>query len=270
MRATVIVDNIENDGMKGEWGLCIYIEYNGKKILLDTGASGLFARNAKKLGLSLEEIDYAVLSHAHYDHSDGMNEFFRNNKKAKLYLREGCQENCYKKKWMFRKYIGIGRGLLNEHKDRLVYVSGDYPLMEGVSLIPHKTPGLSKIGVMERMYRRERGAWCPDDFCHEQSLVFDTPKGMVIFNSCSHGGAGNIIREVIESYPDKQVLALVGGFHLFNKSEDYVRKLAKEIKETGIQIVYTGHCTGQRAYNILREELGGMAGQLMTGLVMEF
>ncbi len=46
MRATVLVDNLEHNGLKGEWGLSIYIEYRDKKILLDTGASGLFAENA--------------------------------------------------------------------------------------------------------------------------------------------------------------------------------------------------------------------------------
>lgn len=270
MRATVVVDNIENSEIKGEWGLCIYIEYNGKKILLDTGASGLFAENAGKLGLSLEEIDYAVLSHAHYDHSDGMRHFFQINQKAKFYLREGCLENCYAKKWIFTKYIGIGKGILEEHRHRLVYVSGDYPLMEGVSLIPHKTPGLSSVGSREKMYRKDGKKWKPDDFSHEQSLVFDTPEGIVIFNSCSHGGADNIIREVMESFPEKKALALVGGFHLSNKSEDFVRKLAQGIQETGITFVYTGHCTGQKAYEILKEELGSHAVQLMTGLVMEF
>lgn len=270
MRATVIVDNIENNGIKGEWGLCIYIEYNGKKILLDTGASALFAKNAEKLGISIEEIDYAVLSHAHYDHSDGMREFFRLNKKAEFYLREGCQENCYKKKWIFSKYIGIGRGILKEYNDRIVYVYGDHTLMDDVSLIPHKTQGLINAGIRENMYLKENGSWRPDDFCHEQSLVFDTPEGIVIFNSCSHGGADNIIREVMESFPGKKALALVGGFHLFNKSEEYVRRLAGEIKKTGIRYIYTGHCTGQKAFDILKDELGDKVCQLMTGLVMEF
>lgn len=270
MKATVIVDNIENNGIKGEWGLCIYIEYNGKKILLDTGASGLFVENANKLGIPLRDVDYAVLSHAHYDHSDGMKDFFRVNKKAKFYLREGCKEDCYSRKWIFRKYIGIGKGILEKYQHRLVYVSGDFPLMEGVSLIPHKTKGLSGIGVREKMYRKEGKKWCPDDFSHEQSLVFDTPEGIVIFNSCSHGGADNIIREVMKGFPGKRPLALVGGFHLFNKQEEFVRKFAKELENTGIRYIYTGHCTGEKPYEILKEELGDRVSHLMTGLVMEF
>lgn len=79
MRATVLVDNIGsnigNDTIQGEWGLSFFIEYGEARILLDAGQSALFAENARKLGLPLEEVDYAVLSHAHYDHADGMETF---------------------------------------------------------------------------------------------------------------------------------------------------------------------------------------------------
>ena len=46
MKVTIVVDNIEHAGIPGEWGFCAYIEQNGKKLLLDTGASNLFAENA--------------------------------------------------------------------------------------------------------------------------------------------------------------------------------------------------------------------------------
>ena len=65
---TVISDNIENGDLKGEWGLAMIVEYNGKKLLVDTGASEVFAANMKKLGFDIADIDYAALSHAHYDH----------------------------------------------------------------------------------------------------------------------------------------------------------------------------------------------------------
>ena len=48
-RMTVIVDNTSFDGIKGEWGLSILVEHDGKNILVDAGASELFSGNMKKL-----------------------------------------------------------------------------------------------------------------------------------------------------------------------------------------------------------------------------
>ena len=193
MKVTVLVDNLRNGPLKGEWGLSFLIEYEKWKILLDTGASGLFARNARRLGIDLGEVDHAVLSHAHNDHSDGMSAFFRENDHASLYIREKAEEDCYSQKWLRKKYIGIKRGELKRYQDRIVRVAGDYELEEGIYLIPHKAAQLERAGLRAGMYRRTGRHWRPDDFSHEQSLVFETQKGLVIFNSCSHGD-GHISR----------------------------------------------------------------------------
>lgn len=269
-RLTVIVDNIPNGEILGEWGLSILVEYGDKKILADVGASELFAENLKKLGFDIKDIDYATLSHAHYDHANGMPRFLNDNEKAKFYLQETSDENCYFKKFFVRKYIGIPRNVLSDYKDRIEFASGDYKLCDGVYLIPHKTAGLGKIGKREMMYRRTAKGWKPDDFSHEQSLVLDTDKGLVIINCCSHGGAVNIINEVASTFPDKKVYGIVGGFHLFNKSEKEIREVSKAILDTGISYVCTGHCTKDRAYNIMKEELGDKLEQLRVGLVIEF
>ena len=57
MKITVLVENSTSCRLYGEHGLSVYIEYDGKKYLLDTGASTLFAKNAKELGISLADID---------------------------------------------------------------------------------------------------------------------------------------------------------------------------------------------------------------------
>ena len=122
------------------------------------------------------------------------------------------------------------------------------------------------LGKREMMCRRTKKGWKPDDFSHEQSLVLDTGKGLVIINSCSHGGAVNIIREITATFPGKHVYGLIGGFHLFNKSEAEIREVAEAIKETGINYVCTGHCTKNRAYGIMKEILGDRLEQLRVGL----
>lgn len=269
-KVTVIVDNILFGDIKGEWGLSILVEHGDKKILADVGASGLFAENMVKLGFQVADVDYASLSHAHYDHSNGMSRFFKENKKAKFYLRETTNENCYAKKFFFCKYIGIPKNIMTDYADRIEIISGNYNLCDGVYLIPHETGGLEKIGKRDMMYRRTKKGWMPDDFSHEQSMVIETDKGLVIINCCCHGGVINIINEAVRAFPDKHVYGLIGGFHLFNKSESEIRQVASEINKTGIDFVCTGHCTKNRAYGIMKEELGDKLEQLRVGLEMVF
>ena len=276
VKMTVIVDNTSSDGLKGEWGLCILIELDDKKILVDTGGSKLFAHNLKILGFDIRDIDYGILSHAHYDHANGMPKFFEENTKAKFYLREGTLENCYHRKpligkyFNFRFYIGLPKNVLSKYRSRIQFVCGDYKLCEGAYLIPHKSGDLSSIGRRENMFLRTQSGWIYDNFSHEQSLVLETEKGLVLINSCSHGGAVNIINEVKQTFPEKHIYGLIGGLHLFNKSDDEVRNVAREIKNTGIDYVCTGHCTKDRAFAIMKEELGDKLEQLHVGLKKEF
>lgn len=269
-KLTVLVDNISKGELKGEWGLSILAEYKDKKILVDAGGSGLFSDNMKKLGFQIEDVDYAVLSHAHYDHANGMIPFFKENKKAKFYLQDGAKENCYSRYFWVSKYIGLPKNILNDYSDRIEFAKGDYMLCEGAYLIPHKTLGLEQIGKRENMYQKTEKGFVPDNFSHEQSLVLDTEKGLVIINCCSHGGAVNIIKEVRATFPEKKIYALIGGFHLFNKRKKEIKAVAQEIKKMDINYVCTGHCTKNRAFNIMKEELGDMIDQFYVGFKMEF
>ena len=54
---TVLAENSDGKGLCGEHGLSLHIEYEGRRYLLDAGATGLFAENAAKLGLSLTEVE---------------------------------------------------------------------------------------------------------------------------------------------------------------------------------------------------------------------
>ena len=193
MKAVFLVDNNGTETLEGEWGLSVYIEANTLNILLDTGASALFTENAEKLGKDLTKIDVGVLSHAHDDHSTGIPEFFKVNSKAKFYLRKPAAANCYSYEEGEYKYIGIPEEILTEYADRVVLADGDVKLAPGIYLIPHKTPGLESIGIRENMFLKTEDGYRPDDFAHEQSLVIETEKGLVIFNSCCHGGTMNII-----------------------------------------------------------------------------
>ena len=162
MKVVVIVDNIEKDELRGEWGLSVHIETGKENILLDAGGSDLFLENARKLGIDVTDVDYAVLSHAHYDHANGMEGFFKANKKAKVYVRESVADNVYEKRFLYRHYIGIPKGILEKYSDRFIKVSGDYTITEGVMLIPHRASGRAAIGKREHMYLKTSSGWQAD------------------------------------------------------------------------------------------------------------
>ena len=278
MKIQVLIDNIASccgsRKLFGEWGLSVFVEFEGKRYLLDTGASHLFAKNAAVVGVDLSKVDVGVLSHAHFDHSDGMSRFFALNKTAPFYLRKGAGENCYHAhklfgRFTYHEYIGIHKGFLKRFADRIRFAEGDMQIAPNVYLVPHKTPGLERIGEAAHLSVKENGVFRYDSFDHEQSLVFDTPKGLFVMNSCSHGGADNIVKEIEATFPEKKIYAILGGFHLFRYKDEVVRAFAERLRVLDVQKVFTGHCTGNRAFEILHEVLGDRAEQMRCGMTIE-
>ena len=278
MKIQVLIDNIASccgsHKLFGEWGLSVYVEFEGTRYLLDTGASHLFAKNAGVMGVDLSKIDMGILSHAHFDHSDGMAKFFALNKTAPFYLRKGAGENCYHThkllgRFTYHEYIGIHKGFLKRFAGRIRFAEGDMQIALNVYLVPHKTPGLEAIGERAHLSVKENGKYRYDSFDHEQSLVFDTPKGLFVMNSCSHGGADNIVKEIEATFPGKKIYAILGGFHLFRYKDEVVRAFAERLRELDVQKIYTGHCTGNRAFEILHEVLGDRAEQMRCGMTIE-
>lgn len=261
--------------LQSEWGLSALIEFNGKKILLDTGASEKFIENASAMSLDLSSVDAGVLSHAHYDHANGMRAFFENNDRATFFLRDTAAENCYHthrflRFFTYQEYIGIRRGWLKRYADRIKFVNGNTEILPGVFLVGHNDDIFSaearaSIGRAVGLSVKQNGKYRPDAFNHEQSLVFDTPMGLFILNSCSHGGADNIVKEIQAAFPGKKIYAIMGGFHLFRTPDEKVREFARRLRALDVQKIYTGHCTGDHAFEILREILGERAEQIYSG-----
>lgn len=85
-----------------EHGLLILVKTKEGPLLLDSGASGLFLENARKLGADIGKT--VVLTHGHYDHGDGL-KFLP--KGMKLYSHPDAFLKRYRKS--DSSYIGIDR-----------------------------------------------------------------------------------------------------------------------------------------------------------------
>ena len=270
LKMTVLIDNIAPEGLICEWGLSILIEADGLKILLDTGESAQLVRNAAALQTDLAEVDVGVLSHAHYDHADGMEAFFACNERAEFLLRKDCRENCFGVKDGILRYNGIREGTLSRFADRIRFVSGVYQVDEGIWLVPHRAADYAPIARRSELFVMENGRLRPDDFAHEHSLVVETQKGLVVFNSCSHTGVKNILTDVREMLGERKVHAYVGGLHLYKLTDEELSVLADELAESGISQILTGHCTGEHAFVFLRQRLGEQIRQISAGFTSEF
>lgn len=278
MKITVLMENTapEGCGLTPEHGLSLYIEHRGRKLLLDAGSSGKFADNAQALGIDLSAVEAAALSHGHYDHADGLRRFFQINSRAKVYVRPGADGPHFSMGKDGPYFIGIHRDICTQFRDRFEAVEGLYELTEGAWLVPdlvRETSGRSD-GLL---YKRGEDDFIPDDFRHEQSLVLEGEKGLVVLNSCSHGGIVNIVRGVPDQLPGKKVYAVVGGLHMAAKGQgalnctpEYVCQVADALKELGVEEIHTGHCTGETALGLLRERFGPGCHALATGQVLSF
>lgn len=275
MRITVLIENETRDpALACEHGLSLAVEYRGRIWLLDAGSSGAFAQNAQALGIALPRVEYAVLSHGHYDHGGGFSEFFARNGRAPVYAMRAAAEEYCSGDGAARHSIGIPEWVLPAFAGRFVWLDGPLEPAAGVTLLPHTTPGLSAAGAARKLYRGGGESAEPDDFRHELTVVFDTAEGLVVLNSCSHAGLPVILREVSNRFPGRPIRAFAGGLHmcgsrdgretcLFTPGE--VRQLADCVLRYDVREIYTGHCTGHAGYAALEPLLGGRLRPMRTG-----
>ena len=259
MKITTLIENTTiSPAYAAEHGLSLFVETEGARFLFDAGQSGAFADNAGKLGIDLKTADFAVLSHGHYDHGGGMARFLERNRRAKIYVNQHAFESYHNGT---EKYIGLDRRLRDSH--RLVLTGDEHTIAPGLTL--HSCNGLPRpvptdpFGLTERVGQ----FFLPDDFRHEHYLLVREAGKRILFSGCSHKGILNILSWF---RPD----VLVGGFHFKSLSPDSDRlRSYGEAMAKYDTIFYTGHCTGQEQYEVLKTILGDRLNAISTGAVVE-
>ncbi len=281
MRVTTL---IEDDRLPGrddfvpEFGLSLHLEVGCSRILFDTGSSPVFAGNAERLGIDLSAVDVAVLSHHHFDHGGGLETFLAANSTAPVYLRAAeLAERQFRALGVIRKPIGIDTSLLDRFPERFSLISEETEIVPDVTVltdIPERFP--RPAGNRHLFVVREDGI-VHDPFDHELTLVVRENDGLVVFTGCSHSGILNMVDGVARRFPDLPIRAVFGGFHLIGlpflntmtATRSEVQNMARSILDVPVERVFTGHCTGKRAYGALQEILGDRLQAFPTGSVFE-
>ena len=241
-----------------EHGLSFYIETEKHKILLDTGASDAFIENAKTLGIDLTQVDMVILSHGHYDHAGGILAFVKLNPNATIYMQNTAGCDYYNLRDNIEKYIGIDKKILD--LPQVHFLNGDYRIDEEIyvftNILGRKYWPQSNLLLKEKV---EEG-FIQDVFSHEQCLVVSEKHENVLLSGCAHNGILNILeayKERFEDAPDK----VISGFHMMKRG-DYIAEEIEVIEDTARELkklqtkFYTGHCTGEVAFDIMKEIMG--------------
>ncbi len=90
---------------------------------------------------------------------------------------------------------------------------------------------------------------------HEQAMVFDTPKGLILVTGCAHPGIVMMVEKAKE-LGKKDVWMVLGGFHLVQTPPAEVEKIVARFKELGVKRVGATHCTGAPAIEMFRKAYG--------------
>ena len=229
-------------------------------LLVDSGnAFEPFKHNMEALGRSPTEVDALFLSHGHPDHYGGLFGFLEWRGSS---LPVYCHPDVF-----WPKYLMTPRGKVGPWKldrDQLeatgvqLYCNTEVQqLREGVYLtgeIPRRT---DFEGPMPGAKIIKDGQDMDDPLVDEQALVVDLgKKGLVIVSACSHPGIVNTIQYAREITGNSHIYAVIGGLHLAQVSQEVLTQTISGLKDSGAQLVLTGHCTGFRPNCMLNRELG--------------
>jgi len=250
MKCTILSDNRSCDAqLETEHGLSILLETEEFRILLDTGASDVFIRNAERLGIDLRTVDYVFISHGHNDHAGGLKHFLNINERAKIIVALDAVNGKFFSK---RQYLhSITTEWPKKYNSRVLLIKQTQEIADGLHIIAHIPQSHPMPQGNQHLYiQDENGDFVNDDFRHELALYTNG----LLFTGCAHSGLENIL--AVCPYP---VRTVVGGFHLLDdhETEEELTELAKRLTEAYPNTqFYTSHCTGDNVFTILKTVMG--------------
>lgn len=248
-----------------EHGLSFYMETEKHKMLLDFGASEATLANAKALNIDLTQVDLAVLSHGHYDHSGGILPFTQINSNAEIYMQKNALGDYYNIS-ITEKYIGIDKTIANLPQVKLL--EGNLKIDSEIELFTNITGRRFFARGNHILKRKEGENYVEDDFSHEQCAVIHQGEEHILFSGCAHNGILNVLDEykrLYNSYPT----TVISGFHMIQKEytqedTEVIQNIARELSTLPTKF-YTGHCTGKTAFDIMKEIMGEQLVELHCG-----
>ncbi|NLI80891.1 MAG: MBL fold metallo-hydrolase [Deltaproteobacteria bacterium] len=250
---------------RAEHGLSLFVEVGETlKILFDVGATDVFLHNAALLQLSMASVDLVVLSHGHWDHSNGLRHL------SQLSLRPSVL--VHPDAFVYRcrptgEYNGLPFDLVGMgERFHLTLSEKPYPLAKDVWFlgeIPRVTPHEAK----ETKFHCLVGNRKIDDFLRDDSaLAIKTARGLIVLSGCSHAGICNIVEYAKEVARCDAIFMVMGGFHLLGNSSQ-LQETVGYFSRNPVTHLLPMHCTNLEALCAFHRNFGSRricAGDVIT------
>lgn len=255
VQITVLYDAFGNTpAMQKDWGYAALVEFNGKRILFDTGNNPeVLAQNAKAKGVDLSRLDFVVMSHRHGDHMGGLTYVLKVSPRVKIFApKEGF--GVYGADLpgsFFRKEVALPADQR--------YFAGDPPETmhfgsawpgANFQLIDRNTEIAPNIHVITLVSDK------PGTLeLRELSLAINTPEGIVLVVGCSHPGIDKVV--AVANSVNPRIRLIAGGFHLVVANDQDIGKIVSAMHGSSkVEYVAPGHCTGEPAFAAFKKAFG--------------
>lgn len=258
---TLLVDNFALDPLESVHGLAAWIRIGNRHILFDTGQKGVIFRNAEKLSIDLGKAEILVLSHGHDDHTDNLPEFYALAPNTPLYSGPNAHIHrfcCRPDEKPFdmspppgalETFAGLRKkGLIHELREPYYFLPG----VAATGPVPRLT-AFEDTG--DALFKDIEGKEI-DPVEDDQSMWFETEKGLVILLGCCHSGIVNTVNYIRKISGIHQVRGVIGGMHLLRASQKRMKETLKAMAEWNMEFIIPCHCTGENAKKEILAHLG--------------
>lgn len=262
-----------------DFGFSCILKYNGKTILFDAGGhAGYFKHNTEKLGIDLRTVDFAIVSHGHFDHLNGIDHLLDVNPQVKIYFpydifwgapvpfdatgQDSMIKNSLPKHMQYFDG-GSTKFKINQSgrfwNANIEFVKDSKIILPGISVIATNSPfmgyfsGYPNKSFVDGQFDEHDHSNYTYSNLPELSLSLKTEKGDVVISGCSHSGIEKITEQA-KKFTGNTIELVYGGFHLLpfdrQKITEIVRYLKNDLK---VHRIAPAHCTGHLAFQILMD-----------------
>lgn len=256
-RITILDDAFgKNPALGPDWGYSALIEFQGKRILFDTGGSAaLYPKNLARLHVDLSHLDLLIVSHAHADHTSGLryvlslnpnvsicvpdDPFFTGKEVPQGFMTTDAAPTLpTEMRYFGGKPPAHIKDWQSFNDTRMTVITGPTTIAPHIRLVALTSARPAFLGL------------------REISLILDSPKGPIVIAGCSHPGIEAIMAEATAN-STTPVYMLFGGLHMVEDTRDQIAATLTLLADRyHVQKMAVGHCTGELAFLMIQQKWG--------------